>query len=207
MAYHFGSVTSWCRIRGRSRPIGGYISSTRPNPKWGRVAAAAFILSRHGLKNQQSCRMIHYWPAERLPAYVNAKYSHFEQFLWCCSPEIQVAIQQNNWLTNDDYKLAIFRTIHIFRETIVRLDQQVLQRTNSIPHTSNVKFLCDSIHRVKWRHSNMRSHSTISTLSGNTTYCVKLSREALSRYSNKIASVGLRNCPYYHHLIKKVLLQ
>jgi len=32
----------------------------------------------------------------------------------------------------------------------------------------------------------------ISLLWGNTTYCVKLSGEDLSRYSNKIESVGLR---------------
>jgi len=32
--------------------------------------------------------------------------------------------------------------------------------------------------------------STISTLWGNAAYCVKLNGEDLSRYSNKIASVG-----------------
>jgi len=31
-------------------------------------------------------------------------------------------------------------------------------------------------------------------------YCVKLNREDLSRYSNKSASVGSRNYPYYHCL-------
>jgi len=36
-------------------------------------------------------------------------------------------------------------------------------------------------------------HVTISMLSGNTAYCVKLSGEDLSRYSNKIESVGLSN--------------
>jgi len=32
---------------------------------------------------------------------------------------------------------------------------------------------------------------------------VKLSGEDLSRYLNKIESVGLRKCPYYHYLTKK----
>jgi len=32
---------------------------------------------------------------------------------------------------------------------------------------------------------------------------VKLSGEDLSRYLNKIKSVGLRKCPYYHYLTKK----
>jgi len=36
---------------------------------------------------------------------------------------------------------------------------------------------------------------------------MKLSGEDLSRYSNKIESVGLRKCPYYHYLTKKVMSQ
>jgi len=42
---------------------------------------------------------------------------------------------------------------------------------------------------------------------GNTAYCVKLSGEDLSRYSNKIESVGLKKCPHYHYLSKKVMSQ
>jgi len=42
----------------------------------------------------------------------------------------------------------------------------------------------------------------ISTLWGNTAYCVKLNGEDLPRYSSKIESVGLRKCPY-HYLTKK----
>jgi len=42
-------------------------------------------------------------------------------------------------------------------------------------------------------------------------YCVKLSDEDLSRYSNKLESVGLRKRPNYYYLnsdvtIKKILL-
>ena len=48
-------------------------------------------------------------------------------------------------------------------------------------------------------------HITISVLWGNTAYCVKLSGEDLSRYSNKIESAGLRKCPYYHCLTEKVM--
>jgi len=40
--------------------------------------------------------------------------------------------------------------------------------------------------------------NTISKLWGNTAHCVKFSGEDLSRYSNKIESVDLRKCPYYH---------
>jgi len=36
-----------------------------------------------------------------------------------------------------------------------------------------------------------------------TAYCVKLSGEDLSRYSNKTELVGLRKCPYYHILLRK----
>jgi len=50
-------------------------------------------------------------------------------------------------------------------------------------------------------------HNTISMLWGNTAYCVKLRGEDLSRYSNKIESAGLRRCPYYHILTKKVMSQ
>jgi len=35
---------------------------------------------------------------------------------------------------------------------------------------------------------------------GNMAYCVKLSGEDLSYYLNKVQSVGLRKCPYYHYL-------
>jgi len=38
-------------------------------------------------------------------------------------------------------------------------------------------------------------------------YCVKLNGEVLSRYSNKIESVALRKCLYYHYLTKKVMSQ
>jgi len=44
-------------------------------------------------------------------------------------------------------------------------------------------------------------HITISMLWSNTAYWVKLSGEDLSRYSNKIESVGLRKCTHYHYLI------
>jgi len=46
-------------------------------------------------------------------------------------------------------------------------------------------------------------HNRISVLWGNTTYRVKLSCEDLSRYWNKIVSVDLRNCPYYHTLLRE----
>ena len=50
-------------------------------------------------------------------------------------------------------------------------------------------------------------HIAISMLWGNTAYCVELSGEDLSRYSNKIESVGLRKCPYYDYLSNKVMSQ
>ena len=43
-------------------------------------------------------------------------------------------------------------------------------------------------------------HNTISMLWGKTAYSVKLSGEDMS---NKIESVDLRKCPYYHYLTKK----
>ena len=42
----------------------------------------------------------------------------------------------------------------------------------------------------------------MSMLCGNTAYCVK-SSDDLSRYSNKIESVGVRKYPHYHFLTKK----
>jgi len=38
-------------------------------------------------------------------------------------------------------------------------------------------------------------------------YCVKFNGEDLSRQSNKIESVGLRKCLYYHYLTKKAMSQ
>jgi len=46
-------------------------------------------------------------------------------------------------------------------------------------------------------------HITISMLWGNTSYSVNLSGENLLPSSNKIASVGLRKCPYDRYLTKK----
>jgi len=34
---------------------------------------------------------------------------------------------------------------------------------------------------------------------------MKLSGEDLSRYSNKTESAGLRKCPYYHYITKKMM--
>jgi len=51
------------------------------------------------------------------------------------------------------------------------------------------------------------NYNTTSMLRGNTAYSVQLSGEDLSRYSNKIESVGLRKRPYYHYLTKKVMSQ
>ena len=48
----------------------------------------------------------------------------------------------------------------------------------------------------------------ISMLCGNTAYCAKLRREDLSRYSNKVEPVVLRQYPYYHcHLTNKAMSQ
>jgi len=61
-----------------------------------------------------------------------------------------------------------------------------------------------AIHRVIWRHISVvavRSPFCRSTPS----YCAQLSGENLSRYSNKIESVGVRRCPYYRYLTKKVM--
>jgi len=38
---------------------------------------------------------------------------------------------------------------------------------------------------------------------GNTAYGVTLSGDDLSRYSNKIESVGLRKCPCYHYILPR----
>jgi len=40
---------------------------------------------------------------------------------------------------------------------------------------------------------------------GNTAYCMKVTGEDLSRYSNTIESVGLRKCLYCHYFTKKVM--
>jgi len=58
---------------------------------------------------------------------------------------------------------------------------------------NNVTVICD--------------HITISMLWGNIAYCAKLIGEYMSRYWNKIESVGLMKCPYYHYLTKKVMSQ
>ena len=60
---------------------------------------------------------------------------------------------------------------------------------------------------IGWSHVTVIcAHNTNSMLRGNTAYCVQLSGQELLRYSNKFESVGLRKCPYYQDLTKKVLL-
>jgi len=49
--------------------------------------------------------------------------------------------------------------------------------------------------------------NTISMLWDNMAYCVKLSGEDLSHYSNKIESVDLRKCPCHHYITKKTMSQ
>ena len=53
-----------------------------------------------------------------------------------------------------------------------------------------------------WSSVSVIGGITISVLCGNTPYCVKLSGEFSSRYSNKMESVDLRKWPYYHYLRK-----
>ena len=62
---------------------------------------------------------------------------------------------------------------------------------------------------LKWRHSNLSSHYDLYAV-GNTAYgayYVKVSGEDLLRYSDEIESVGLRKCPYYRYLTKKMMSQ
>jgi len=51
---------------------------------------------------------------------------------------------------------------------------------------------------IKWRHSDLNGHDTISMLWGNMAYCVNVSGEDVSRYWDKIASAGLRNRVHDH---------
>ena len=64
---------------------------------------------------------------------------------------------------------------------------------------------CGNSISIRW--SDVTAISAFSMLCGNTAYCVKLSGDDLSRYSNKIESVGLRIWRYYHYLTKKVMSQ
>jgi len=67
---------------------------------------------------------------------------------------------------------------------------------------------CTYIQYIWWSDATVIcGHITISMLCGNTTYFVKLSGEDLSRYSNKIESVGLRKYPYCHYITTKTMSQ
>jgi len=64
---------------------------------------------------------------------------------------------------------------------------------------------CHPMYRVKWRHSIIRGHITISMLwlvrqHGD---CVKLSGQDLPRYTKKIDSVGSRKSPHFDCLKAK----
>jgi len=56
-------------------------------------------------------------------------------------------------------------------------------------------FVLYILRRVKWRHSNLWSQYDLYVAA----YCVKLSGEDFSRYSDKIEPVPLRRCSYYHY--------
>jgi len=61
---------------------------------------------------------------------------------------------------------------------------------------------------VKWRHSNLWLQYNLHFVGQHVVLSVvRLSGADLSRYSNKMESVGLRKCPYYYYLTKKVMSQ
>jgi len=82
----------------------------------------------------------------------------------------------------------------------------VLSQGQTVPLTS-VNNIKASTNRVKWRHSNLWSQYDLYVVRQHGVYGVKLSGEDLSRYSNKIESVGLRKCPHYNYLAKKLMSQ
>ena len=91
---------------------------------------------------------------------------------------------------------------------------QVVQKHKLFDCLLSVTFLpkmSKSIHVCQsYRQREMTSHIyTIAIRSpfcrSRPSYCAQLSDENLSRYSNKIESVGLRKCPYKRCLTKKVM--
>jgi len=61
------------------------------------------------------------------------------------------------------------------------------------------------LHRVKLRHSNLRSSYDPYVVGQHGALWWRWnSDEDLTHYSNKIESVSLRKCPYYHYITKKV---
>jgi len=62
--------------------------------------------------------------------------------------------------------------------------------------------------KQNWMHAKIKAFSLrLKVNSKLKSYCVKLSGENLSRYSNKVESGGLSKCPYYHYLTKEVTSQ
>jgi len=88
----------------------------------------------------------------------------------------------------------------------------VYQQTSSSDHGQHRHAVVNQIYaganplidRVKWRHISMGAIRSPFCRS-RPSYCVYLSGEDLSRYSDKIESVGLRKCPYKRYLTKKVM--
>ena len=64
------------------------------------------------------------------------------------------------------------------------------------------------IHRLKWRHSNQWSQNDLNVVAQHEVNTVWSQLVKICRVnSNKIESVGLRKCPYFHYLTKKVMSQ
>jgi len=61
------------------------------------------------------------------------------------------------------------------------------------------------VYRPLLRGEVTSQQSVVSMLWGNTAYCAKLNGEDVSPYSNKIESVGLRKCTYYHCFTTKTM--
>jgi len=154
----------------RSRPIG----------------ASLLCLGGHGLH----CSSIVYTPNEEseTPAHTNA---------YCTAPFVQPTFQ----IRGDAVAIDLTRSC-LGRQTTAALDD-VTSRVTIINYQFRSPLIAQAFSAAYIGQSDVAvicCHITISMLWGNSAYCVKLSGEDLWRYWNKIESVRLRKCPYYHYV-------
>ena len=81
---------------------------------------------------------------------------------------------------------------------------RILIKMKSPACTRDVDLIVSRSHTQGEVTSHICGRNAIAILQVNKSYCVQVNGENLSRYSNKIESVGLRKCSYYRYLIEKV---
>ena len=172
------SRTTWVSLHQKGKPFWILLRQEMMGWQWHQLHHMQIIYTSLQTDKHASTSPLSFYRLDALPAAQPTASKHWTSLKACV------------FLSNGAYDLSINLTL--FGDW--SLETCAICRKNSLAEEVG-------IHRVKWHHNNL--WPVISMLWGSMAYCVKLSDEDLSCFSNKIKSVGLRKCPYYDYLPNK----